>query len=253
MLTIDYDKLDLQPGMSVLDMGAGAGRHSFEAYRRGARVIALDYSFADLEGVRDLFWAMAEAGEVPKTHQALAVRGDAFNLPFADNTFDRIICSEVLEHLMDDSTAMAELFRVLKPGGRIAVSVPTWLTEKICWALSAEYHAPLAEGGHVRIYTEKLLRERLEAVGLQTDESHREHSLHSPYWFLRCIVSPTNSTHPLVKAYHSFLVWDMMKAPTITRAADRLLNPILGKAVVVYSNKPQAVPTEKERSDSVAA
>lgn len=253
MLTIDYDKLDLQPGMSVLDMGAGAGRHSFEAYRRGARVIALDYSFADLEGVRDLFGAMAAAGEVPPSHQALAVRGDAYQLPFADDTFDRIICSEVLEHLVHDTEAMAELYRVLKPGGRIAVSVPTWLTEKICWALSAEYHAPLAEGGHVRIYTERLLRERLEAAGFATDVSHREHSLHAPYWWLRCIVSPTNDSHPLVKAYHSFLVWDMMKAPSITRTADRLLNPILGKAVVVYGNKAASAVAPKERADSVAA
>jgi len=252
VLTIDYDRLDLQPGMSLLDMGCGAGRHSFEAFRRGAQVVALDYSFSDLESVRDLFWAMHETDEVPRTHHAQAVRGDGYQLPFADDTFDRIICSEVLEHLNDDAAAMAELFRVLKPGGRIAVSVPTWLTEKICWTLSAEYHAPLAEGGHLRIYTERLLRERLETTGFTLGESHREHALHSPYWALRCIVSPTNSSHPLVKAYHDFLVWDMMKAPAITRAADRLLNPILGKAVVVYGEKPNT-PTHRRSDDRVAA
>lgn len=253
MLTIDYDKLDLQPGMTILDMGCGAGRHSFEAFRRGAKVIALDYSFSDLIGVRDLFWAMREAGEVPESHEAQAVRGDAFNLPFADNTFDRVVCSEVMEHLSSDSAAMAELVRVLKPGGKIAVSVPAWLPEKICWTLSAEYHAPLSEGGHVRIYTEALLRERMEGAGIIAGDADRAHALHSPYWWLRCIISPTNDSHPLVKAYHRFLVWDMVKAPTITRTADRLLNPILGKCVVVYGHKPAIAAAQKESSERVAA
>ena len=111
MLTVDYELFDLRPGMVVLDMGCGAGRHAFESFRKGARVIALDYSFDELAGVRDLLWAMRDAGEVPEANEAQAVRGDALCLPFADDTFDRIICSEVMEHLQDDAGAMAELYR----------------------------------------------------------------------------------------------------------------------------------------------
>jgi SAM-dependent methyltransferase len=176
------------------------------------------------------------------------VRGDALRLPFADGTFDRIIASEVLEHLQDDVTALDELFRVLKPGGRIAVTVPSWLPEKLCWMLSAEYHAPLAQGGHVRIYTEDQLRARLTASGFEPGRSHHAHALHSPYWWLKCAVGPTNDTHPLVKAYHRLLVWDIAKAPAITRVTERVLNPLIGKSVVVYATKPAL-----ERIDSVAA
>jgi SAM-dependent methyltransferase len=249
MLTVDYERLGLQAGDLVLDMGAGAGRHAFEALRRGAQVVALDYSHSELASVRNLFWAMGEAGEIGPGGAAATVQGDALRLPFADGTFDRIICSEVLEHISDDAGAISELTRVLKPGGTIAVTVPSWLPEKLCWWLSAEYHAPLAAGGHVRIYTEELLRSKLDSVGLQSAGSHRAHALHSPYWWLRCAVGPTNDHHPLVKAYHQVLVWDIAKAPAVTRVTERVLNPVLGKSVVLYSTKP----VSKKETQRVAA
>ena len=254
MLTVDYERLALEPGHLILDMGCGAGRHAFQSFRNGARVIAMDYSFDELLGVRDLFGAMVEAGEAEPTSEALAVRGDALRLPFPDNTFDRIIASEVMEHLREDSAALAELNRVLKPGGIMAVTVHAWLPEKICWALSAEYHAPLSEGGHVRIYTEEQLRFKMDAVGLESLGSHRAHALHSPYWWLKCAVGPTNNEQVLVKAYHQLLVWDITKAPFVTRFAERILNPVLGKSVVLYGSKPVPVPaTSKKRGARVAA
>lgn len=238
MLTVDYDELGLRAGDLVLDLGAGAGRHSFECFRRGARVVALDYDYGELPAVRDLFWAMKDAGEGPSDGLAACLNGDALRLPFPDDTFDRVICSEVFEHIPDDQGAMRELARVLKPGGVLAATVPSWFPEKVCWALSAEYHAPLAAGGHVRIYTEQLLRHRLTGAGLSPQGSHRAHALHSPYWWLKCLVGPTNDVHPLVKAYHRLLVWDIAKAPALTRRTEQLLNPLLGKSMVVYSKKP---------------
>jgi SAM-dependent methyltransferase len=248
VLTVDYHELGLRAGDLVLDMGAGAGRHSFECFRRGARVVALDYDFGELGEVRKLFWAMRDAGEAPAEGLGVALNGDALRLPFPDDTFDRVICSEVLEHIPDDEGAMAEIARVLRPGGVLAATVPSWFPEKVCWALSAEYHAPLAAGGHVRIYTEQLVRHRLRRAGLSPEGSHRAHALHSPYWWLKCLVGPSNDVHPLVRAYHRLLVWDIAKAPALTRTTERLLNPLLGKSVVVYSRKP--VRPERSASDA---
>ncbi len=242
MLTVRFDELGVRDGDLLLDMGCGAGRHAFEGFRRGARVVAFDYSAAELKDVGGLFAAMREAGEAGTEPGSLAVtaNGDALRLPFPDNTFDRIIASEVLEHVTDDQVALHEVFRVLKPGGTLAATVPSWLPEQICWALSDEYHAPFVEGGHVRIYSEPKLRARMRAAGLQPRSAHRAHALHSPYWWLKCAVGPTNDDNPLVKAYLQVLIWDIAQTQpmgTITRLAERLLNPVLGKSIVVYARK----------------
>ena len=238
MLTVDYARLGLQPGHRLLDMGAGAGRHAFESFRRRARVVAVDYDAAELKDVTGLFAAMIEAGEGPAGGLAAAVNADGTRLPFADGTFDRIIASEVLEHIPDDDAAAAELFRVLKPGGTLAATVPAWLPEKVCWALSEEYHAPFVAGGHVRIFTEAGLRRRLRGAGFEPGAAHHAHALHSPYWWLRCAVGPGRDDHALVRAYHRLLVWDITRAPRVTRWAEKVLNPVLGKSLVVYARKP---------------
>ena len=228
MLTCRYDWLGVQAGDRVLDLGCGGGRHAYGAADRGATVTALDLNLADLKDVRDL---LTELGS------GHAVNGNALTLPFPDATFDRIIASEVMEHIPDDAGAAAELARVLKPGGTMAVTVPTYLPERICWALSDEYHAPIAEGGHVRIYTEAGLRRVLRGAGLKPGGAHHAHALHSPYWWMKCAVGIDNTEHPLVAAWHKLLVWDIVERPLVTRAAERLLSPVLGKSLVVYAKK----------------
>jgi ubiquinone/menaquinone biosynthesis C-methylase UbiE len=125
VLTVDFDRLGLVTGERLLDLGCGGGRHAFEAMRRGARVVALDYSAAELKDVGAVSAAMVQAGEVTDAVWAGVVNGDALDIPFPDASFDRIITSEVLEHIWDDERAIEELVRVLRPGGRLAVTVPT--------------------------------------------------------------------------------------------------------------------------------
>lgn len=237
MLTVDYDRLGLRAGDLLLDLGAGNGRHAFEALRRGARVVAFDYDRSELVEARDLMSAMQEEGEAPPSGLGAAANGDAVHLPFPDGTFDRVIAAEVLEHVPDDVGALDELARVLRPGGRLATTVPAWLAETICWRLSEEYHAPYVEGGHVRVYTEPELRRKLRAAGLEPGHAHHAHALHSPYWWIRCAVGPDDDEHPLVAAYHRLLVWDMEEQPWVTRMAERLLQPVIGKSLVVYADK----------------
>lgn len=236
MLTVDFDRLGVGPGTTMIDIGCGAGRHSFEAYRRGADVTAFDQDKEELENVATMFEAMAEAGEVPDTARAEAVSGDALALPYPDDTFDCVVASEILEHVPQDEAAITELVRVLKGGGKLAVTVPRWLPERLCWLLSDEYHAN--EGGHIRIYKADDLRAKIRSRGMRFTHSHHAHALHSPYWWMKCAVGVDKSEHTVVRAYHRLLVWDMMSAPKLTRTAEAALNPLIGKSVALYFEKP---------------
>jgi SAM-dependent methyltransferase len=236
-LTVRYPILGLRAGDRVLDLGCGGGRHAFEAARRGAHVVAVDLAVGELAEVRTVLAGMVADGDVPADATCAAVGADALHLPFSDATFDRIIASEVMEHIGDDQQAARELARVLKPGGILAVPVPAWLPEKVCWALSDEYHAPFVTGGHVRIYTRGGLSGVLRAAGLHPRRSHRTHALHSPYWWLRCAVGPSNDDNRMVRAYHRLLVWDIVDAPVATRAPEKMLAPVLGKILVFYATK----------------
>ena len=236
MLTANYERLGLRPGERMLDLGCGFGRHAFEAARRGAEVVALDAGQDEVEGVVAMFNAMQAEGELVPDAPAAAVQGDALHLPFADGSFDRVICSEVLEHIPDDLSAMRELSRVLRPGGTMAVTVPRFGPELINWALSDEYHN--VPGGHIRIYRRSVLMSRLASVGLRVTGKHYAHGLHSPYWWLKCLVGTTNEENRFVKTYHRFLVWDIMKKPRLTRYAEKVFSPLMGKSIVLYLVKP---------------
>jgi len=236
LLTVDFDRLGIGPGSKVIDVGCGAGRHSFEAYRRGADVVAFDQNASDIGDVHAMFRGMADAHEVPPSGHARAVVGDARALPYPDRTFDCVIASEILEHIPGDDAVIAELIRVLKVGGTLAVTVPRWLPERVCWLLSDDYHSN--EGGHIRIYRANQLRGKIADRGMTFTHTHHSHALHSPFWWLKCAVGVDKSEHPAVAAYHKMLVWDMMERPLLTRLAESALNPLIGKSVALYFEKP---------------
>jgi SAM-dependent methyltransferase len=238
MLTVDFSRVSIRPGTRLLDLGCGAGRHAFEAARRGAHVVALDMDRAELAQVAAITAAMTEAGEIPAGASITAAIGDATRMPFADNSFDVVIAAEVMEHIPADQAAINEVTRVLRPGGVAAVTVPAWLPERICWLLSDDYHN--VPGGHIRIFTRHELETKLTRAGLAVGGHHHAHALHSPYWWLKCAVGVHDDDHPAASAYHKLLVWDIMRKPAVTQLADRTLNPLIGKSLVVYATKPIA-------------
>jgi SAM-dependent methyltransferase len=235
VLTVDFRRFPVGPGHRLLDLGCGAGRHAYEACRRGADVVACDTDTGELRTVAGTAAAMHEAGQTPATARAHPVAGDGTAMPFGDGVFDRVIAAEVLEHIRDDQRALQEIARVLRPGGMLAVTVPAWLPERICWRLSDDYHT--VPGGHVRIYTHAELEAKLRRAGFVVSGHHHAHGLHSPYWWLKCAVGVSNDDHPLARAYHRLLVWDIMKHPVPTRVAERALNPLIGKSLVLYARK----------------
>lgn len=234
MLTVDFRRLTIKPGDRILDIGCGPGRHACEAVKHpGVSVTAVDVAAEELIKARENLTYCADLGQCRGKWATVAA--DITKLPFDDATFDLIICAEILEHIPNHEKAAAELFRVLKPDNKLVVSVPRNWPERICWKLSDTYH--LANAGHVRIYLKHTLKRLLTGAGFAVLAKHYAHGLHSPYWWLKCLVGPTREDSWLVNTYHRFLVWDMFKRPPAIRLLAKLLNPVMGKSLVLYLRK----------------
>ena len=234
MLTFNFNKvkLDNENGI-MLDLGCGEGRHIFGAMQKfpNLQCVGLDPHLESLdkslEGL-ELFVSLSN-----KTTTFLS--GSAYSLPFGDSTFDLVVCSEVLEHLHEYRDAISEINRVLKPGGKFLASVPAEFPEKICWALSTEYQNQ--PGGHLRIFKRKNLINDVSQRGFNFIQSERFHSVHSAYWWLRCLFWKSQETNILVGWYKKFLEIHILQKPKWIDFLDKSLNPILGKSIALYFEK----------------
>lgn len=249
MQTVELSRLKLKPGQRVLDAGCGGGRHLTAAFDQpGVRVVGLDLNWEDLCSCRENLKNRGKGQEqqLPETQafrpglnqpapEWLIIKSSLVALPFRDESFHAVICSEVLEHIPDNELAIRELVRVLKPGGRLVVSVPRFLPERICWAISRAYHQE--PGGHIRIYRKGELLAVFQRLGLNAVFINYKHALHSPYWWLKCLVGHKNDRSRPVNLYRRFLEWDIMKRPVWTALLEKILNPVVGKSIVFYLRK----------------
>jgi len=234
MLTVDFDLLDVRPGQVFLDAGCGGGRHSYEAWRRGADVIAMDY---DLSECKRVLYSFASAEEERRGGEGKwdMVRADVIRLPFAGETVDRVICAEVCEHLHEDMRVLRDICRVMKRGARIAVTVPTAFSDALYGLIEPFYFEN--PGGHVRIFTPRELAEKMRAAGLKVYAVRHAHGLHTPYWLLRCVFGLTDEDHPVPGMYKKFLDLTLRSRPlaAIERA---VFDKVCPKSIIIYAWKP---------------
>ena len=226
MQTVDFSFLALPAGARVLDLGCGEGRHVHGASAAGFDTVGVDLDLGDLARARE------RLAEVPPPAPAAVLAADALRLPFADGAFDAVIVSEVLEHIPDYRAALAEAGRVLRRDGLLCVSVPRAWPERLCWRLSRCYHQ--VRGGHLRIFRREALEREIAGAGYRCFYRHGAHALHTPYWWLQCLFWESRERNRLVRAWHRLLLWDMLEAPWLTRRLEGLLDPFLGKSVVLY-------------------
>jgi SAM-dependent methyltransferase len=232
LLTVDLERLDVQPGQLVLDAGCGEGRHCFGCLERGARVVGLDLDFDSLRlASRRLRQRAGELDSLGAMNQ-----GDAFHLPYRTGTFDRIICSEVMEHVHDYKGAARELARVTKPGGQLAITIPTTTSENIYLRLGDDYFE--SPGGHIRIFKPRQLAEGLAAAGLRTHGVGFAHGFHTAYWVLRSVMHlPNADDSRLVQLYRKFLI-QIVGSPLMDKIEKHVLNYICPKSLILYAEKP---------------
>ena len=217
LLTVDLTKLQIVKGQVLLDAGCGEGRHCEGALELNST--ALTQAATRLLG---------------KTNGSSFLKANALTLPFTDESFDRIICSEVMEHVENYKIAIKELYRVIKPGGRIAVTIPTEPTELLYLALSTDYFE--TPGGHIRIFKPRTLSLSLQKAGFIDITVGFAHAFHSPYWALRCLVGLSSADqNKWVRLFRKLLLEATRSLPA--QRIEKLFNFIFPKSLVLYGRR----------------
>ena len=230
MLTFDFNRVNINPEGTMLDLGCGEGRHIFGVMEKfpDLKCIGLD---PHIESLDKAFEGLKFLESISNTKTNF-LSGSAYSLPFSDDSFDLVVCSEVLEHLHDYKDAIKEINRVLKPGGQFLASVPAEFPEKICWLLSEAYQNQ--PGGHLRIFKKNELIKEVTEHNFSFESSQRFHSIHSAYWWLRCLFWKSQESNIVIKGYKKILERHILKKPFFLDLIDRIFNPILGKSIAFY-------------------
>ena len=230
MLTFDFNRININPEGTMLDLGCGEGRHIFGLMEKfpDLKCIGLD---PHLESLEKAFKGLKFLESISNSKTNF-LSGSAYSLPFSDDSFDLVVCSEVLEHLHDYKDAIKEINRVLKPGGQFLASVPAEFPEKICWLLSEAYQNQ--PGGHLRIFKKNELIKEVAEHNFSFESSQRFHSIHSAYWWLRCLFWKSQESNIIIKGYKKILERHILKKPFFLDLIDKIFNPILGKSIAFY-------------------
>ncbi len=232
MLTVKLNLLQILEKDVVLDAGCGAGRHTMEASKwHSSKFVAVDRSLSELKRLKYVLDLMAEKGEL--NGNVVLIVGDVLQLPFKDEAFTKIICTEVLEHLHEDVRGVEEMVRVLKNHEEMVVSVPTPYTEHLFGNLSYEYFR--TPGGHVRIYKKKELLQKLRKSGLRILYVCREHAFHSIFWMLKCLCGLDNQDALIPALWEKLLIFSTQIK--LLKKIENFWNHLFPKSIVVYTRK----------------
>lgn len=155
MVTVDPIDRVLTGSTAVIDIGAGRGSLVRDVGSPSRMVVGIE---------PDASLSNQAAITIGSTPNAFLCRADGLTLPFVTGAFDAALMIEVLEHIPDPGGVLDEVRRVLRPGGRLCVAVPTWYTERILNRLHPRYSQNAA---HVNVFRPEELREALARRGLE--------------------------------------------------------------------------------------
>lgn len=243
-----FDWVEPTADKLILDMPCGRGFYlnMFE-YATDAQIIG-----AELE------WDVILKAKANIGHLDVPLQNaDLYQLPYADNTFDAVILSEILEHIDDDVAGLREAYRVLKPNGVVAITVPhanyPFWWDPINKTLETLFGTHIQHGtfagiwaNHVRLYTQTELRNSVQLAGFDVEEERS--FTHYSFPFIHNLVYGFGK--PLLEA--GALPSDMAKAANRITFEDNdgsMFNPInLGLKVFNYFDRPNKINEPADRS-----
>jgi SAM-dependent methyltransferase len=228
---VDLDLLGAWPGARVLDVGCGVGRLLLRLQEHGCHVIGADILRRDLLSAQRHL-----AGNRPPS---TVVQADGGRLPFVDSSFDFVACTETLEHAADAALMLRELARVLRPGGRLVVSVPDTLPELVAYRFYDLYRDD--PFGHRRIYTRGRIVRAVEVAGLRVYARRLRNSVEAVYWTLLFLLDACPYMRPWAVAALNRWRDRSNEEPysLLYHVLDEAGNRFLPKSIVVYAEKPK--------------
>jgi SAM-dependent methyltransferase len=168
-------QLGLEPGSVVLDIGCADGRGTVRIADYGYVVIGVEL----LESLLDSLRAGSE------TRDLIACRGDATSLPMPDASVDGVALIEVLEHIPETAATLAEIRRVVRPGGRVCIAVPTGYSERIYGRLHPRY---VANAEHIHRFDRRGLTAQLEAAGITVERVATRNLAPATSWLIHALL-----------------------------------------------------------------
>lgn len=163
-LPIHFGESDRKSKRRVLDAGSGNGMLAYKAWAKGNQVLAVSIKSAEVAGCRNLFNQYLEIDQNELEFREC----NLYALDLEAESFDEVICSETLEHLLRDEEVCRTFWRLLKPGGMLHLCTPN-AEHPYNKAFLLDYEE---KGGHVRPgYTEESYRELLEPLGFEVEET----------------------------------------------------------------------------------
>lgn len=244
-----FEWIDPRDDSVILDCACGRGFYlNMFRYVSDCTLVGLELDWEVIQKAR------RNVGHLPNV---LLTNANIYRLPYADDTFDGVILSEILEHVERDVDGLKEVLRVLKPGGVVAITVPNanypFWWDPINKTLETVFGRHIGSGplagiwaNHVRLYTRDQLRASVLAAGfmIQEERSFTHHSF--PF------------IHNLVYGLGKPLLESGLMPESMANAADRttfdknngsLLNPVnLGIRVLNFFDRKNAINEPPERS-----
>src|SRR6185503_16261686 len=223
ILTLNRDReynslkrmLELRPLDSLLDVGSGDGFWTARFATHCAKVTGLEPDEHMLRLARTLY-------QRPNVEY---VQGSAEKIPYPDSTFDKVVSVSCLEHFADPLQGLREIARVLKPGGRLAISVDSLLAENSPLSFR-EWHARRHFVTHY--FNREELLGMMKSVGLRSEPERTEHLFRSR---LAARVRQFFIRHPrLLLPLFPFLYG-------VVRVADRIQNDMHGQIMIVTATR----------------